>query len=136
MLLAYQIAEESGIKVWMARPKCFKPFMACSTILERVFNSSPCIRLKHYRMHERSLSISKQSKTSLLSWQLFMLTQISSINVDESSVNMTQHKGNVIIEVKIRGVHWVVAVEEGKNHMILACSSASQYSLPLMIIFP
>lgn len=65
-----------------------------------------------------------------------MLAQISSINVDESSVNMTQHKGNVIIEVKRRGVHWVVAVEKGKNHIIVACSSASRYSLPPMIIFP
>ena len=57
-------------------------------------------------------------------------------NVDESGLNVTQHKGKVVAEVKRRCVHRVVADEKGKNHTIIACGSASGYSLPPMIIFP
>ena len=36
-------------------------------------------------------------------------------NVDESGVNVTQHKGKVITEVKRKGVHRVVGAEKGKK---------------------
>ena len=57
-------------------------------------------------------------------------------NVDECGVNVTQHKGKVITEVRRRGVHRVVAAEKGKNHTVIACGSAAGYGLPPMIIFP
>ena len=57
-------------------------------------------------------------------------------NVDETGINVTQHKGKVISEVKRRNVHRVVASEKGKNHTIIACGSASGLVVPPMIIFP
>lgn len=57
-------------------------------------------------------------------------------NVDESGLNITQHKGKVVADVKRRGVHSVVASEKGRNHTIVACGSASGYILPPMIVFP
>ena len=57
-------------------------------------------------------------------------------NVDKSGVNVTQHKGKVIAEVKRKDVHRVVAAEKGKNHTVIACRSASGFVLPPMIIFP
>ena len=57
-------------------------------------------------------------------------------NVDDSGMNVTQHKGKVIAEVKRKGVHQVVAAEKGKNHTAIGCGSASGFVLPPMIIFP
>ena len=54
-------------------------------------------------------------------------------NVDESGVNVTMHRGNV---VSGKGVYCVVAAEKGKNHTVIACGFAAGYGLPLMIIFP
>ena len=36
-------------------------------------------------------------------------------NVDETGINVTQHKEKVVSEVKRRNVHRVVASEKGKN---------------------
>ena len=57
-------------------------------------------------------------------------------NVDESGLNIMQHKGKVVADVKRRGVHHVVTSEKGRNHTIVACGSASGYILPPMIVFP
>ena len=57
-------------------------------------------------------------------------------NVDESGINLIQHKGKVVSEVGRRNVHRVVASEKGKNHTIVACGSASGHVIPPMIIFP
>ena len=53
-------------------------------------------------------------------------------NVDETGINVTQHKEKVVSEVKRRRV---VASEKGKN-TIIACGSASGLVVPPMIIFP
>ena len=57
-------------------------------------------------------------------------------NVDESGLNLTQHKGKVVADISKRAVHRVVASEKGKNHTVIPCGSASGYCLPPMIIFP
>ena len=57
-------------------------------------------------------------------------------NVDESGINLIQHKGKVVSEVRRRNVHRVVASEKRKNHTIVACGSASGHVIPPMIIFP
>ena len=53
-------------------------------------------------------------------------------NVDESGLNVMQHKGKVVADVKRGGVHCVVASEKGTNHTIVTCGSASGYILPRM----
>lgn len=57
-------------------------------------------------------------------------------NVNETGMNITQHKGKVLTTVGRRNVHRVVAAEKGKNHTVVACGSASGYVIPPMIIFP
>lgn len=56
-------------------------------------------------------------------------------NVDETGMNITQHKGKVLTTVGRRNVHRVVAAEKGKNHTVVACGSASGHVIPPSLRF-
>ena len=139
MRLAFQIAEESGIK---------HPFKNCTAGRKwfeafRFRNPNLTLRTPEALSYARAKSVNPKTiedffaKLGAIYARLNLFCRPMQVfNVDESGVNVTQHKGKVIAEVKRKGVHRVVAAEKGKNHTVIACGSASGFVLPPMIIFP
>ena len=139
MRLAFQIAEESGIK---------HPFKNCTAGRKwfeafRFRNPNLTLRTPEALSYARAKSVNLKTiedffaKLGAIYARLNLFCRPMQVfNVDESGVNVTQHKGKVIAEVKRKGVHRVVAAEKGKNHTVIACGSASGFVLPPMIIFP
>ena len=139
MRLAFQIADKSGIKYpfknGAAGHKWFAAFRSRHPNLTlRKPESLSYVRAKAVN------PVTIQDFFAKLGAMYACLNLLSKpmqvYNVDESGLNITQHKGKVIADVKRRGVHRVVASEKGRNHTIVACGSASGYILPPMIIFP
>ena len=139
MRLAFQIAEESGIK---------HPFKNCTAGRKwfeafRFRHPNLTLRTPEALSYARAKSLNPKTiedffaKLAAIYARLNLFCRPMQVfNVDESGVNVTQHKGKVIAEVKRKGVHRVVAAEKGKNHTVIACGSASGFVLPPMIIFP
>ena len=121
MRLAFQIAEESGIK---------HPFQNCTAgrkWFEAFRSQHPNLTLRTPEALSYARAKSANPKTiedffaklgaTYARLNLFCrLMQV--FNVDERGVNVTQHKGKVIAEVKRKVVHWVVGAEKGKNHTV------------------
>ena len=139
MRLAFQIAEESGIK---------HPFQNCTAGRKwfeafRSRHPNLTLRTPEALSYARAKSVNPKTiedffaKLGAIYARLNLFCRPMQVfNVDESGVNVTQHKGKVIAEVKRKGVHRVVGAEKGKNHTVIACGSASGFVLPPMIIFP
>ena len=141
MRLAFQIAEESGIK---------HPFKNCSagrkwfdTFRSRQPNLT--LHMPEAMSYARAKAVNPRriedflAKLRAIYAHLNLFSKpIQVFNVDESGLNVAQHKGKVVAELKRKCIHRVVAAEKGKNHTVIACGSgsASGYSLPPMIIFP
>ena len=138
MRLAFQIAEESGIK---------HPFKNCTAGRKwfeafRFRHPNLTLRTSEALSYARAKSVDPKTiedffaKLGAIYARLNLFCRPMQVfNVDESGVNVTLHKGKVIAEVKRKGVHRVVAAEKGKNHTVIACGSASGFVLPPMIIF-
>ena len=139
MRLAFQIADKSGIKHpfknGAAGHKWFAAFQSRHPNLT--------LRKPESLSYVRAKAVNPVTiqdffaKLGALYARLNLLSKPMQVyNVDESGLNITQHKGKVVADIKRRGVHRVVASEKGRNHTIVACGSASGYILPPMIIFP
>ena len=57
-------------------------------------------------------------------------------NADETGISIVNKPGKVLAEVGHKHVYSIVPAEKGKTHTILACTSASGYVLPPLMIFP
>ena len=57
-------------------------------------------------------------------------------NADETGITVVHKPGKVLAEVGRRHVYSIVSGEKGRTHTILACTSASGYVLPPLMIFP
>ena len=118
MHLAFQIAEESGIK----HP--FQNFTAGRKWFEAFRSRHPNLTLRtpEALSYARTKSINPKTiedfftKLGAIYARLNLFCKPMQVfNVDESGVNLTQHKGKVITEVKRKGVHRVVGAEKGKK---------------------
>ena len=139
MRLAFQIADKSGIKhpfkngatgrKWFAAFQSRHPNLTL-----RKPESLSYVRAKAVNLVTIQDFFAKLG--ALYAWLNLLSKPMQVYNVDESGLNVTQHKGKVVADVKRRGVHRVVASEKGRNHTIVACGSASGYILPPIIVFP
>ena len=56
-------------------------------------------------------------------------------NLDETGVTIVHKPGKVIAQLGRRNVYAITSAEKGKTHTILACVSASGYTLPSVMIY-
>ena len=119
--LAFQIAKESGINHHFqnctAGRKCFEAF--------RSQHPNLTLRTPESLSSARAKSVNPKTiedffaKLGAIYARLNLFCRPMQVfNVDESDVNVTQHKGKVIAEVKRKGVHRVVAAEKGKTTLL------------------
>ena len=139
MCLAFQIAEKSGInhpfRDGTAGRKWFDAFRQRHAYLT--------LRSPQKLSYARAKAVNPKivedffAKLGALYARLNLITKPMQIyNVDETGLNLVQHKGKVVTNMCRRNVHRVVASEKGKNHTVIACGSACGHTIPPMLIFP
>ena len=139
MFLAYQIAEKGGIKHPFrgesAGRKWFDGFRRRYPTL--TLRSPQSLSFARAKAANPKIMEDFFAKLGSVYARLNLLTKPMQVyNVDESGINLVQHRGKVVTEIGRRSVHRVVASEKGKNHTVIACGSASGQVVPPMLIFP
>ena len=139
MVLAFQIADRSGIqhpfKDGAAGRKWFDNFLSRQPTL--TLRSPQSLSYARAKATNPKILEDFFAKLGSIYARLNLLTKPMQVyNVDETGINITQHKGKVVATYGRRNVHRVVAADKGKNHTVVTCGSASGHVIPPMIIFP
>ena len=139
MLTAYRIAEKSGRKhpfvkgcagrSWFDGFRARHPNLTLRSAQSLSHSRAACANMEI--MHDYF------AKLGAICARLNILSKPMQIyNMDETGISVVHKPGRVIAELGRRNVWAVTSGERGKTHTVLACASASGYSLPPFMIYP
>ena len=137
--MAFRTADVSG------RPHPFQNGMAGRAWLEGFRACHPRLTLRTAQSLSYSRAVCANEETTCdyfaklgaIYARLNILTKpVQIFNMDESGISIVHKPGKVITEIGRKNLWSVTSAEKGKTHTVLACVSASGYTLPPFVIYP